>query len=457
MTGYGYTYDYTKMMFMKLFLASPNTRDGGSHVNCTFAEALDVIRKTDALTQGVQKIIYLVGWQYDGHDDRYPAFFKVNEALKRPEDETALDSMLWLIKEAKQYNTIVSVHVNFCDVYEDSPLWNTYVAANAVIRDRNGAPDPIENYNGKPCYKVSFKEEWESGLFVERFHRLLDLLPIQKLGTMHVDNFLCCYNNCPEVDIAEMQSYRDKILDYIRLCGIDVTSEFPYREGPAGRETYSHFCMGTTMYPISTLGRIPAFWWFDNLTDEEVCALPPAYFGGGLCHDPAFASVLYGNMHGEDIWVGDNLTDDKWCAPFLRQFCMVQVPYFWLCEHKRLSVVTAPDGSKTVTHESGIVCRGIDQSITQNGMTLKTDRRMLLPLPHGTMSRTQSTFIAYSDDAGEFAFTVPGTESITDENPVSAHVFRITPHGNEPKDDAEIRYGAVTLYLEAGEAVLLTL
>ena len=78
MTRYGYNFDYSQTMMMKLFLSSPDTVRGGSRVNCTFEEALAVIRKTDALTLGAPKILYLVGWQYNGHDDKYPAFFEMN-------------------------------------------------------------------------------------------------------------------------------------------------------------------------------------------------------------------------------------------------------------------------------------------------------------------------------------------------------------------------------------------
>ena len=396
MTEYGYSFDYSKTMMMKLFLSSPNVRGGGSYVNCTFEKALEVIRQTDALTLGVPKIIYLAGWQYNGHDDRYPAFFEVNPALKRDCDAGPLDSLLWLIKEAKQYHTTVSLHINFCDVYDDSPLWQTYTAANAVIRDRNGRPDPIEEYNGKPCYKVSFKEEWESGLFVQRWNRLCDMIPLRQIGTVHVDNFLCCYNNCPEVDLAEMQDYRDKILDYLRLQGVDVTSEFTYREGPLGRDTYSHFCMGTTMYPIRCLGRIPALWWFDNLRDEEYLAYPPSYFGGGLPHDSAFADVFYGNIHGEELWLGDKLKSGAWTAEYLRQFCMIQLPYFWLCGHRRQSVVNHADGTKTVYCSDGVICRGHDKSIAKNGHVLKNEHFVSLPVPW-----MAGAYLVYADDAGK--------------------------------------------------------
>ena len=43
------------------------------------------------------KIIYLVGWQYNGHNDKYPAFFEVNRALKWLQDKDAMESLLWLM------------------------------------------------------------------------------------------------------------------------------------------------------------------------------------------------------------------------------------------------------------------------------------------------------------------------------------------------------------------------
>jgi hypothetical protein len=50
------------------------------------SKALDVIRRIDNQTLGIPKIIYLVGWQYNGHDSKYPAWFGGNETLKRPQD-----------------------------------------------------------------------------------------------------------------------------------------------------------------------------------------------------------------------------------------------------------------------------------------------------------------------------------------------------------------------------------
>ena len=112
--------------------------EGGSNVSLTFEDALKVIKGIDELSRGVQKIFYLVGWQYDGHDWKYPAFFEFNEALKRPQDATAADSYRWLREEAKKYNTTISVHVLLGDAYENSPLWEHYLKNGFICRDAQG-------------------------------------------------------------------------------------------------------------------------------------------------------------------------------------------------------------------------------------------------------------------------------------------------------------------------------
>ena len=442
MTEFGYNFDYTKTMMMKMYLATPD-RHGGSDVNISFEKALDIIKKTDALTLGVHKIIYLVGWQYNGHDDRYPEFFEVNEALKSPGDKTARDSLLRLMEEAGQYHTTVSFHINFTDAYADSELFDEYLAAGALIRRPDGTPDPIEEYNGKPCYKVSFYEEWKSGLFRRRFDRFLDTLPVAETGTVHVDNFQCYYNNAPEVDLAEEQAARNQILDYVRSRGLDVTSEFAYREGPDGRDSYNHYCMGHPVYPIATLGRIAALWWFDNIRDDEYLEYPPQYLGGGIPHDPAFCGTFYGNIHGEHLWMGEHLRDDAWVPLFVREFCMIQLPYFYLCAHRRERIENDASG-KTAYFSGDVVSRSADGSISENGIVLKDAHSVLLPL-----YQRDGTHVFCSDTAYEGWRDIPGCASSR------AKVSRITASGPEALYEAEIKNGKIRLRAGAGEALLI--
>ncbi len=51
--------------------------------------------------------------RYGGHDSKYPAWHEVNRALKRPQDDDAMTSLRWLLKEAKEkYRTYLSFHIN---------------------------------------------------------------------------------------------------------------------------------------------------------------------------------------------------------------------------------------------------------------------------------------------------------------------------------------------------------
>lgn len=141
-----YNYDYSKCMVMKLGMAVPDLKnEGKSEVRLTFEQALEYIKKIDNITQNITKIYYLVGWQYLGHDDKYPDFFEVNEALKRKEDKTALESFEWFSNEAKKYHSIISVHINFNDAYDNAPSFDDFVKANALIRKRNGEIDALES------------------------------------------------------------------------------------------------------------------------------------------------------------------------------------------------------------------------------------------------------------------------------------------------------------------------
>ena len=70
--------DYHQTLVLKLFLgmegrpverlAQEPMFQKPHDVLCTFAQALEVIRRADRLTRGMPKIVYLVGWQKGGHD-----------------------------------------------------------------------------------------------------------------------------------------------------------------------------------------------------------------------------------------------------------------------------------------------------------------------------------------------------------------------------------------------------
>ena len=196
-----WNYDYSQTLWMKMFLARPDFPNGRSEVLITFEQALEIIRIVDNLTLGIQKIIYLVGWQGLGHDDCYPEMEVVNEALKRTCDATAKDCLWWLFEEAKKYHTVVSFHGNLADAYDATPCVPALINADGVANDKNGNPAVIEIFNGRNAYKTSYKGFWESGIFKTVWDRFCEVTPVREAGTVHLDNFCIAQSLNPRTTV----------------------------------------------------------------------------------------------------------------------------------------------------------------------------------------------------------------------------------------------------------------
>lgn len=429
-----FKHDYSKCMMTKLYMSEPDGK-GGSKVYCDFEQALEIIKTTDNITHGIKKIIYLVGWQYNGHDDQYPAFHKVNANLKRDNDKTALDSMLWLIEQAKKFNTIVSVHINFADAYTNCELFEDYVKAKALIRTSSGLPAKVEKYNGMDCYKVSYKEEWESGLFQKRLDKIIDMLPLAECGTIHVDNLQCYFNRKPYVSIEEMMKYRALMIEYAASKGIDITTEFIYREGSATRFMYGRLVRHNTKYPIALLDKCPAFWLVDNITANEAYDLYPTRLAGGIIKNKKLANLFYGNMHAEDLW-----KNNEWTQQFIEQFMTVNLPYFLLSVKERVELkkgknihVVYSDG--TVSYANG--------DIIHNGQYLKQGGDVCMPYP------IKDTWAAYSINGCQKEWFVGDYRQ--------AEIFEITPNGYVEVERVSLTNGKLQLVLNKKTAVLIKL
>ncbi len=76
-----FNYDYSKMLWMIMFLAKPDFPNNTSEVLINFEQTLEIIKGIDNITQGIKKIIYLVGWQGLGHDACYPEMDVINPFL----------------------------------------------------------------------------------------------------------------------------------------------------------------------------------------------------------------------------------------------------------------------------------------------------------------------------------------------------------------------------------------
>jgi len=459
--AYKFNYDYSKTLWMKMYLADPDFVNNRSIVHINFEQALEIVKAVDNITQGIQKIIYLVGWQGLGHDDCYPEMEVVNDWLKRDCDSTGLDSILWLIEEAKKYNTVISVHGNVADEYSANVTHQEFVETNSICNGMDGKPAVIEVFNGRDAYKTSYKQFWESGLFKRLFDRFCEVLPIREAGTVHLDNFCIAENLNPQTYVEEQDDARNKMLDYIHELGIDVTSEYTYREAhfraespshPIRKELYASSGEKLTQcswedVPMRTLGKIPATWWTSNMTMQECIDIPPSLYSGHL-NDKALMPVFYGTMHGEDIWMKYGKDPAAWGPVFIKEFCTYHVPYVYLNRYQRMSYTENPNAEYekkyTVYFSDGVITRAEDTSITKNGIVLKQGNDVILPL-----TEDNRIFVAYSENGKSGKWNVP------DAAFASADVYAITAEGNQFICKAEICNGQIELNLTAGQAVAI--
>ena len=306
---------YHQTVVTKLFLALKRTKKDvpgnpkevdGTLVYLTFEVALEVIRKLDNITVGIPKVVYLVGWQHRGHDSKYPDWSVVNPRLKREKDATALESLRWLMREAKKYNTAVSLHINMFDAYEDSPLWETYLEHDIIAKDKDGnlikgevgvdrIPRPDTQF-----YYISYTREWELGFAQKRIDDLLDMLPeLKDSKTIHIDAFHCYRPRGPQPETvistflgyttAQEVATMRKIFRYWRNKGFDVTSE------GSGH-----------LRPDKFVGLQPMSWW------DEPADLPSRLYCGSPLHAEQEVRVDPENLPG-----------------LLDQFCLLALPWYY--------------------------------------------------------------------------------------------------------------------------------
>ena len=349
--------DYHQTLVLKLFLgmegepverlANDPTFRKGHEVFCTFEEALEVIRKTDNLTRGIPKIIYLVGWQKGGHDHGYPAWSEVNPRMKRAQDATALDSLRWLIREGRKFNTTVSLHLNMVDAYQQSPLWDEYVAKDCFAKDEGGKllVTGIQ-VKGEDMYNVVYPKEWAAGLAQRRIDALIRMIPELKEGhTIHVDVFIANrddgkpispWHAKPENGGLTPEKYVEtqrQIFHYWRDRGFDVTGEGTGWAHPPGE----HF-----------VGLQPMSWWYS----WNPMAIPECLGARGRTDRGGDGDFRFGSsMHGEEIW-----KEDKHAMPgFLGMFCRTTLPWYYLGRLDRLKI----DGD-AVHYSGGVIARTED-------------------------------------------------------------------------------------------------
>lgn len=404
-----YRHRYHQTLVTKIFLALKQTGNQ-SQVCLTFAQARDVIRRLDNLTLGIPKIVYLVGWQHDGHDSKYPDWSVVNPRLKRAEDPTAVDSLRWLMAEGFHYHTTVSLHINMFDAYEDSPMWPTYLAQDVIAKDAQGRliKGEFEDFPGTDpvigqIYYLSYAREWETGLARKRIDALLHMLPVAEAGTIHIDAFHSLrpiphaypQEKYPDQDKSDQRispflgyslereiAAQRKIFRYFRDRGIDVTSEG-----------------STFLRPDAFVGLQPMAWDYQPPAKE----IPPSLY----CGTP---------MRAEP----EIKTDPVQLSGLLQKFCHDVVPWYY----QNNSDVEKGSQAIRVGEDLFIPALWLNRTIVAFSSNGYRSKRWTLP---------------------------PGWNGVT-----TAQTASLSVDGPHPTGNVAIHDQCVTLSLNPGQAMILT-
>jgi hypothetical protein len=371
-------HQYHQLMAYKIFMS----RKSSPKPYATAEESLGIIKGMHELTRGLKQIVYLAGWQYEGHDSKYPAWFEANRKIKRNCDKDARESLLWLIEAAKKFNAIVSVHINMDDAYMNSPLWKEYVKKDLIIKNQDGALRKGDIWDGELCYWISKTREWECGLGRKRIDRLLEYLPLADAGTVHIDAFRPHPSGYHGVSVEMEIETAKNIYRYWDSKGVDVTNEYLSYHELVG---YVPMVWALNLDEQSRLRYSPSLlcgghegW---NMRTGQVHKLPA---WAGACFVPE-AGTRYEEAWGRscscDLYVHSD--DKSHCVESMTQpFCEKTLPWYFLNRHQALELRQTAD-EYSVHFEGGIVSsvRVSDRhhSIRQKGNLLVDGHDLFIP------------------------------------------------------------------------------
>jgi hypothetical protein len=207
---------YRTHVWYKIFLDSPSTG-----VRTTFSQAGEIIRAVRNVTDGLPQMVYLVGWQYEGHDTGYPALDKINI---RAGGEAELRALVG--EAAQRWNTLVSYHANIDDTYTSHPGYDASIVA--------------DNGNISHCLDV------ESGKIFQRLEAMMRVAPLER--TLQVDNTRVTSRVAAQNIgvLEELECGLRPIADFLKAKGVTLTTE------------------GQNGIPVECSGLFSAFWHYDT-------------------------------------------------------------------------------------------------------------------------------------------------------------------------------------------------
>ncbi|MHB1485538.1 MAG: endo-alpha-N-acetylgalactosaminidase family protein [Saccharofermentanales bacterium] len=437
-----YYNQYNNCLVYKIFNANkPDT------VITDFDESLEIIRKVNKMTGGIKQIVYLIGWQYDGHDSKYPAFFEVNKRLKRATDGSALESLEWLMDEALKYNAFISLHIDMCIAFENSPLYDDYVANDLLAKDQAGNLIDAGVWGGEQSYLVSKTQEWNKGFAQKRIDRLLSMIPkLKRAASIHCDVFMPVESPFHGISRDDDIEAMKQILTYWNINGLDVTTE------------WFHFELA---------GFVPMAWHF-SLSEGSRLEYPSELIcGGGPAWNARLRKPRYGGM-GDHYFTRPEegcLYEEAWGYSLDQDFTKDFEDYFkrnfylatlsWCFLNTKTAVRHIHTKDEYIVEYSDKVAASVEKK--NRYLTVRNGDRILVNGKDSFIPAiwTDGKWILYSYDGGKMSWPVPGEW----ENCHSLCFQELTASiaaASEPEFQVECRNGYFEIVTKPMQAFLVS-
>ena len=344
-------------------------------------EVLQIIERVDNLTRGIPKIVYIVGWQYTGHDTGYPSFSKVNEVLKF-QDKTPLESLRWLMREGTKYSTRVSLHVNFSDCYlDDNMLGPKYQEHDILVRETDGRHRQGHVWNGHMAHRASNYRNWYQGTFKNnQIDPLFEMIPELKMsGSLHPDAWYTTENPYYQIDKHQDCHGMREMTTYVReKYNVDLTTEFDWGR-PAGEDFVLYH---------------PMIWHcgWNNSTPPDPMKIPSYIMtGGDAFHYGSEEVAEFGKFFGHSSTLESEINEDISSIPNgLKSFATRTLPWYFLNRHLRNKF----NGDTALFSNNIEVTFSNKTIIKQNGYILADGNDVFIP----ALWKSGLEIIAYSEN-----------------------------------------------------------
>ncbi|HEX9510310.1 MAG TPA: endo-alpha-N-acetylgalactosaminidase family protein [Puia sp.] len=426
---YPYVHEYDQMLTYKIVVDYCPTSSMPAR---TATEVEDIMRRIDNLTRGIPKLVYLVGWQYRGHDTGYPAFDQVNKILKRPEDATALEGLRWVMRQGPKYNTRVSLHVNFSDCYfDDNPLGPLYKERDIIVRSGDGTYRQGYKWCEHMAYRASNYRNWYQETFKKlQIDPLFKMIPeLASSGSLHPDAWYS--TDDPYYSISEVQdceAMREMTAYVRRKYNVDLTTEFDRR-----RPSNVDFVL---FHPM-----LYHYGWDEDTPPDPLKV--PSYFqtGGDAETWSSVQPTVHTKFFGENPMLEEYINKDSKTIPGgLQAFVTRTLPWYFLNRQLRNTF----DGN-TATFSGDINSSYPGKPVIKIGNDLIQDGDdVFIP----ALWRSSREIIAYSKTGYKLhSWKLPADW----EGVRSVDIYRITQEGVQPRQRNVLISGGRALILSLGE------